>query len=83
MARAAGIHVSQLFRWRQELCGPRRAVPGFSAVSVVPEAAAAATLPSAIEVEFETGTRMRITGPIEASVVRAVIAALAKTERRR
>ena len=24
VARAAGIHTSQLFRWRQELCGPAR-----------------------------------------------------------
>ena len=42
VARAAGIHTSQLFRWRQELCGRRRAAPGFSAVAVVPEAAATA-----------------------------------------
>ena len=83
VARAAGIHVSQLFRWRQELCGRRRAEPGFTAVSVVPEAGAAVTLPSAIEVEFATGTRVRITGPADASIVRVLITALAKTERRR
>jgi transposase len=37
----------------------------------------------AIEVEFATGARMRITGPVDASTVRAMIAALAKTKRRR
>jgi transposase len=37
----------------------------------------------AVEVEFATGARMRITGPIDASMVRAVIAALAKTKQRR
>ena len=28
VARAAGIHASQLCRWRQELCGRTRAAPG-------------------------------------------------------
>ena len=27
VARAAGIHTSQLFRWRQELCRSTRSVP--------------------------------------------------------
>jgi transposase len=36
----------------------------------------------AIEVEFATGARMRITGPVDASTVRAMIAALAKAKRR-
>jgi transposase len=79
VARAAGIHVSQLFRWRQELCGPRRSVAGFSAVSVVPEAAA--TPPTAIEVEFATGTRMRISGAVDASTIEAMVTALAKAKR--
>jgi transposase len=82
VARAAGIHVSQLFRWRQELCGRRRAASGFTAVSIVPETGVAATA-SAIEVEFSTGSRMRITGPADASVVKALIMALTKSERRR
>jgi transposase len=56
VARAAGIHASQLFRWRQELRGPARAAPAFSPVTVVPEA-----VPSGvIEIEFATGTPMRI-----------------------
>jgi transposase len=54
VARAAGIHVSQLFRWRQQLCD-RRAAPGFGAVTVSPQ-----TLPAGvIEVEFATGARLR------------------------
>jgi transposase len=32
VAREAGIHASQLYRWRQELCGRARATPGFAAV---------------------------------------------------
>ena len=79
VARAAGIHVSQLFRWRQELCG-RPPAPAFSAVTVVPTPGAAS---ASIEIEFATGTRMRIAGPADASAVKAVITALAKIERRR
>jgi transposase len=85
VARAAGIHASQLFRWRQQLCGPPQATPPFSAVTVVPEPGAASQLApqGAIELEFATGARMRITGPVDASTVRAMIAALAKAKRRR
>ena len=78
VARAAGIHVSQLFRWRQQLCD-RRAAPAFAAVTVAPQA-----LPGGvIEVEFATGVRLRIGGPIEAATVAAAITALARSERRR
>jgi transposase-like protein len=37
VAREAGIHASQLYRWRQELCGPARAAPGFAAVTIAAE----------------------------------------------
>jgi transposase len=83
VARAAGIHVSQLFRWRRQLCAHTQAAPAFAAVAVVPGPGAVATLPGAIEVEFATGTRMRVTGPADAATVSAMIAALAKIERRR
>ena len=33
VARQAGIHQSQLYRWRRELCGPRQAEPGFVAIA--------------------------------------------------
>ena len=42
VAREAGIHASQLYRWRQELCGPARAAPGFAAVTIATEPGAAA-----------------------------------------
>jgi transposase len=32
VARAAGIHTSQLFRWRRDLCEPPR--PAFAAVAI-------------------------------------------------
>ena len=87
VARAAGIHASQLFRWRQQLCGPAPMAPAFSAVTVAPEPGAASSLElprpqEAIEVEFATGARMRIAGPVAASTVKALIAALTQPKRR-
>jgi transposase len=93
VARAAGIHTSQLFRWRQQLCkvGPCEPEPlpaAFNAVAVVAEPRSeAAPAPGervgVIEIEFATGGRMRITGPVDASTVSALMKALAKGKRRR
>ena len=83
VARAAGIHVSQLFRWRQELCGRRRAAPGFSAVAVMAETGAATMPSTAIEIEFATGARMRITGAVDPATLTTAIAMLAGSGRRR
>jgi transposase len=79
VARAAGIHVSQLFRWRQQLCGPVRETPAFAPVAVVPDAAAS----SLIEVEFANGSRLRITGAADPATASAIIRALAKDVGRR
>jgi transposase len=83
VARAAGIHTSQLFRWRQQLCGPPVASAGFTPVAIVPDAAGPATAPSTIEIELAGGTRMRITGAADPAVVSALIAGLAKIARPR
>jgi len=87
VAREAGIHTSQLFRWRQELCLPAPP-PSFSPVAVLPEPTALPppALPETagvIEIEFAGGGRMRITGAVEASMVSALMKALAKGKRRR
>jgi transposase len=85
VARAAGIHVSQLFRWRQELCLPAP-TPAFSPVAVLPEPGVAPPLPETagvIEIEFAGGGRMRITGAVEAATVSALMKALSKGRRRR
>jgi transposase len=81
VARAAGIHLSQLSRWRHQLAG---AGAGAEAAMSPPitagsEAAAVRTESGAIEIEFANGTRMRITGPVDDAVIAAVIAVLAKT----
>jgi transposase len=89
VARAAGIHVSQLFRWRQQLCGSPQSRPAFAAVAIAgPEREAEpGPLPlgpaGIIEIEFATGARMRISGPTDPSTVSAMVTALAKTKRRR
>ena len=83
VARAAGIHASQLFRWQQELCSTAPAAAVFSPVAIAPgPRAAAASIPAAIEIEFANGTRLRLTGPTDAATVKALVAALAKAGRR-
>lgn len=91
VARAAGIHTSQLFRWRQRLCERTQAPATFSPVAIAVEPGTAA-LPSPgfppeqagmVEIEFATGGRMRISGPVDTATVSALIKALAKSKRRR
>src|SRR6478672_343855 len=68
VARAAGIHTSQLFRWRQQLCSgfrlrqlsirsrsrPNRGTIALLSLSPLPERA------GMVEIEFAIGGRMRI-----------------------
>jgi transposase len=87
VARAAGIHTSQLFRWRQQLCLPST-TPSFSPVAVLSEPGAVTPPRSpvaagVIEIEFATGGWMRITGAVDAPTVSALMKALAKSKRRR
>ena len=87
VAREAGIHVSQLFRWRQELCQRDEAAAAtFTAVTVSPEPVSAPALPApsgVIEIEFANGARLRITGSVDAGTISAAVGALAHGERRR
>jgi transposase len=88
VARAAGIHASQLFRWRQDLCERSQAPAAFNLVAITPEPEVASAPPVAerggvIEIEFATGGRMRITGAVDAPTVTALLKALAKGKRRR
>jgi transposase len=91
VARAAGIHASQLFRWRQQLCERTPCATTFHPVAVVSESGKALPPPQptlsdqagVIEIEFATGGRMRISGTVEAATVSALIRALAGGKRRR
>jgi transposase len=77
VAREAGIHPSQLYGWRRQLCARRTAGLQFAAVQIAPEAAMAA-LPASgtIDIEFATGLRMRITGAVDPATLTAAVAAL-------
>jgi transposase len=95
VARAAGIHTSQLFRWRRQLCERARIPAVFNPVTITPEVGATSSAssertgsssseaPGVIEIEFATGGRMRISGSVAASTVSALMKALAKGKRRR
>jgi len=90
VARAAGIHVSQLFRWRQQLCERVQIPAAFNPVAIAAEPAPASPMVPAvtepagtIEIEFATGGRMRITGQVDARTVSALMKALAQGKRRR
>jgi transposase len=81
IAREAGIHPSQLYGWRRQLRG-RQGI-GFAPVRIAPEIVAADPVGcSAIEIEFASGVRMRVTGAVEPAMVTAAIAALAEGRRR-
>jgi transposase len=88
IARAAGIHTSQLFRWRQQLCERTQVPAAFNPIAITPEpevasAPSVAERSGVIEIEFANGGRMRITGPVDASTVSALMKALAKGKQRR
>jgi transposase len=81
VAREAGIHASQLYHWRQELCGPADAAAGFAAVTIAsePSGVRGPTLAPAgglIEIELAIGARLRISGAVDAATVSAAITAL-------
>jgi len=77
VAREAGIQASQLFRWRRQLHGAARVA---SLTLKVPTDAALITAfpmsPGVIEVEFTTGARLRIRGPVDVPIVSAVMQSL-------
>ncbi len=81
LARGAGIHPSQLYGWRRQMCSRRKDPTGFAAVRVVDPTALAA--PGLMEIEFASGTRMRITGAVDPAALTAAVAAVASGERRR
>jgi len=77
VAREAGIHASQLFRWRRQLHGAPRVAS--LTLKVPTDAAPIPALPMSpgvIEVEFTTGARLRIRGPVDVPIVSAVMQSL-------
>ena len=80
LARESGIHPSQLYGWRRQLCSRREAPAGFAAVQVAAEPAKACGM---IEIELAGGTRVRITGAVDPAAVSALMATLEKMARHR
>jgi transposase len=85
LAREAGIHPSQLYGWRRQLCARREAPASFAAVEIAADPtgrAGLATPCGVIEIEFANGTRMRIAGAADPATVSALIEALSGRRRR-
>lgn len=81
-AREFGVHPSQVFRWRRQLCSKTDAAPGFAALTITAEPREPAVAGSGlIEIELGTGARIRVSGAADAAMVSAVIAALAPRPR--
>jgi transposase len=84
LAREAGLHPSQLYKWRRQLCARQGAASRFTPVQIIGEPGARG-LPGpvgVIEIELADATRVRITGAVDAATVTAAVAALAARERR-
>jgi transposase len=77
IAREAGIHPSQLFGWRRQM---RATAPiGFAPVQISGEAPSTGFADlGTIEIEFASGTRMRISGAVDPATLTAVVAALTR-----
>jgi transposase len=84
LAHAAGIHPSQLYGWRRQLCPRLNAAAAFTAVRIAAEPTSVASLPGPgqIDIEFASGARMRITGALDPATLTATVAALAGVRRR-
>jgi transposase len=83
LAREAGLHPSQLYGWRRQLCARRDAPADFVAVQVAAEPKTPASACGMIEIELAGGTRVRITGAADPAAVSALMTTLAKIARPR
>ena len=76
VALGAGIHPSQLYGWRRQLCIQPNAAPGFAALRVATEPPLAGAGAGLIDIEFGDGARMRITGAVDPATLTVAVAAL-------
>jgi transposase len=93
VARRHDIHPNLLHVWRRQArlaglapAGRRDAPVGgaeFAAVALAPDERALAAAPGTIEIELAGRARLKITGPVDASMATALIEALVKIARRR
>ena len=92
VARMAGLHVSQLFRWRKELCKHGEAsiapfVPVEIGAPVPPREVAEVPLTTTarrrkshgiIEIDLGSGHRIRVDGDVDGDALRRVLDALVR-----
>jgi transposase len=78
-ARRHGISRSQLLQWRRSFRAEQQIgfVPAMVVPDTEPPAPARLTGGGTIEIEFASGTRMRVTGAVDAAALGAAVAALA------
>ena len=90
VAREAGLHVSQLFRWRKLLCervAPPAPVPALVPVAVISTPSSTLAEPASkpirarrasgiIEISLGGGRRVRVGSDVDASALRRVLDAL-------
>jgi transposase len=91
-ARRYGISRSLLLQWRRSFRAEQKGAAeqpiGFVPAMVVSESKAAVPAPAelagggAIEIEFVTGARMRITGAVDRATLTAAVAALSDSRQR-
>jgi transposase len=81
IAREAGIHPGQLYGWRRQQRARQQI--GFAPVQVAAEPSPTELIGGgAIEIEFASGARMRITGVVEGVALAAAVRALVEGLRR-
>ena len=92
VARRHEVHPNLLHLWRRQARSGSLAVarqpndaPGvqFTSVAIATDERVLGAPPRMIEIEFASGTRLRITGLVDAATVSAAIAAATRGERRR
>jgi transposase len=90
VARGAGVHVSQLFRWRKELCKQSEAsVAPLVPVEIIPSSRPGDAEPSSgpargrrsqgiIEIELDGGHRVRVDCDVDEDALRRVLDVLVR-----
>lgn len=82
VARAAGLHTSQLFRWRRQMMPSQPPGSAFAAVALSGPQPMASGGSGIVEIEI-AGARLRISGSVDPAVLSALIEAISGAARRR